>query len=101
MFHVGANVAKYAGQHLSKRLVNDEHYKKGEYAAALKSSFLGCDAEMKSRAYFDIVYAPTHNFSSNFRLDPEFVRETSGCTAVTTLITRDNRIFCVSHPLLP
>ncbi|KAI0086500.1 PP2C-domain-containing protein [Irpex rosettiformis] len=74
--HGGANVAKYAGQYLWKRLVSDKLYKKGEYAAALKSSFLGCDADMKSH--------------------PEFARDSSGCTAVTTLITRDNRLFCAN-----
>lgn len=46
----GANVAKYAGQYLWKRIISDERYKKEDYAAALKSAFLGCDADMKSRA---------------------------------------------------
>jgi hypothetical protein len=45
----GANVAKYAGQYLWKRIVDDKLYKKGDYAAALKAAFLGCDADMKSR----------------------------------------------------
>lgn len=44
----GSNVAKYAGEHLWKRIIEDEAYKRGEYAAALKSAFLGCDADMKA-----------------------------------------------------
>jgi len=72
--HGGSNVAKYVGQWLSKRLTDDELYKKGEYAAALKSAFIGCDADMRSR----------------------LERETSGCTAVTTLITHDGRVICAN-----
>lgn len=44
----GANVAKYVGQNLWKRVAENEAYKSGEYATALKTSFLGCDAEMKA-----------------------------------------------------
>lgn len=45
---LGSNVAKYAGENLWKRIAEDEAYKNGQYAVALKNSFLGCDADMKA-----------------------------------------------------
>ncbi len=56
---LGANVAKYAGQYLWKRIISDERYKKEDYAAALKSAFLGCDADMKSRASLSLHIYPS------------------------------------------
>ena len=44
-------MANYAGQHVHKRLVQDEAYKKKEYPLALKNAFIGIDADMKSSAH--------------------------------------------------
>ncbi|KAH9922773.1 PP2C-domain-containing protein [Epithele typhae] len=71
--HGGYAVAKYAGQFVHKRLIQDEAYHKKDYALALKNAFLGTDADMKS--------------------SPEFTREPSGCTAVAALVTNDGRIL--------
>ncbi|KAK7690087.1 hypothetical protein QCA50_006733 [Cerrena zonata] len=71
--HGGSNVAHYAGDHVHKRLIAEEAYKQKDYLAALKNAFLNTDADMKA--------------------DPAFIRDTSGCTAITALITNDNRIF--------
>ena len=51
MFHTGSAVAKYAGQFVHKRLVQDDAYKKKDYNLALKNAFLGTDADMRSSAY--------------------------------------------------
>ncbi|KAI0072866.1 PP2C-domain-containing protein [Panus rudis PR-1116 ss-1] len=71
--HGGGATAKYAGQHVHKRLVSEDPYKKGEYNEALKQAFLGIDQDMRE--------------------DPAFTRDTSGCTAVAALVTDDDRIF--------
>ena len=44
-------MARYAGQHVHKRLLQDEAYKKKEYALALKNAFIGTDADMRSSAH--------------------------------------------------
>ena len=44
-------MARYAGQNVHKRLVQDEAYHKKEYALALKNAFIGTDAEMRSSAF--------------------------------------------------
>ncbi|KAI0720483.1 PP2C-domain-containing protein [Cerioporus squamosus] len=71
--HGGSAVARYAGQNVHKRLLQDESYKKKEYAAALKNAFIGTDADMRS--------------------NPEFSRDASGATAVAALVTNDGKIF--------
>jgi len=72
--HGGAGVAHYAGQNAHFRVIQDEEFAKGNYAQALKNGFLGLDEDLKK----------------NLPL------ETSGCTAVTLLITSDNRLFCAN-----
>ncbi|KAF5360471.1 hypothetical protein D9756_004721 [Leucocoprinus leucothites] len=67
--HGGSNVAKYAGQHLHKRLVLEESYKDKDYETALKQVFLGVDQELQS--------------------DPAHTKDPSGCTAVAALVTED------------
>ncbi len=47
----GSAVARYAGQNVHKRLLQEEAYKKKDYAAALKNAFIGTDADMRSSAH--------------------------------------------------
>lgn len=67
--HGGSAVAKFAGENVHRRLVNEEAYKQGNYDEALKRAFLGADEEMLAN--------PAHS------------RDPSGCTAVAALITKD------------
>lgn len=69
--HGGAAVAKFAGSNVHRRLVNEEAYKEGDYAQALKRAFLGTDEDL---------------LASN-------TREPSGCTAVAALVTADNKVY--------
>jgi protein phosphatase 2C family protein 2/3 len=46
--HVGESAAKYCGQRLHGRLTNEESYKKGDYAQAIRSAYLGTDVDIKS-----------------------------------------------------
>lgn len=73
--HGGANVAKYCGEHLHKRVLSMEKYKQNDYVNALQSAFLACDNDML--------------------LDDEMKDEMSGCTAVCTLIKND-KIYCAN-----
>lgn len=43
-------VAKFAGQNVHKRLVDEETYKESRYEDALKRAFLGTDEEMLASA---------------------------------------------------
>lgn len=43
-------MAKFAGQHVHKRLVTEESYKSGDYAQALKKAFLGTDEDLLASA---------------------------------------------------
>ncbi|KAI0243979.1 Protein phosphatase 2C 2 [Massospora cicadina] len=57
-----------------ERIQKEGAFLKGEYAQAIKAGFLGLDYDLKT--------------------DPDFLDDISGCTAVCTLFTSDNRIFC-------
>ncbi|KAF8627479.1 hypothetical protein AX17_006291 [Amanita inopinata Kibby_2008] len=69
--HGGARVAKYAGENVHKRLVSEEAYREGRYEEALKRAFLGTDEDLLATR----------------------ARDTSGCTAVAALVTKDNKIY--------
>ena len=73
--HGGSRVAKYVGVHLHRRLVEDAHFAKSEYVDALRASYLGMDADM--------------------RLDPDYMTETAGCTAISALFLDTDRVFVV------
>ncbi|KXN88252.1 hypothetical protein AN958_07711 [Leucoagaricus sp. SymC.cos] len=67
--HGGSNVAKYAGQNVHKRLVQEESYKEKNYETALRKAFLGVDEDLQA--------------------DPTHTKDPSGCTAVAALVTED------------
>ncbi|KAI0252000.1 phosphatase 2C-like domain-containing protein [Lactifluus subvellereus] len=71
--HGGSSVARFAGQNVHRRLVQEDSYRQQNYEEAMRRAFLGMDEEMLT--------------------NPAYSRDPSGCTAVTALVTRDNRIF--------
>jgi protein phosphatase 2C family protein 2/3 len=71
--HGGGSVAKFAGQNVHKRLVNEESYHEKDYEAAMKRAFLGTDEDILA--------------------DPGHTRDPSGCTAVAALVTHNGKIF--------
>ena len=48
---LGSSVAKYAGEHVHKRLVEEAAYKERQYPEALKRAFLNTDDDMKKSTY--------------------------------------------------
>jgi protein phosphatase 2C family protein 2/3 len=86
----GATVARFAGQHVHKRLVAEESYKAGNYPEALKKAFLGTDEDLLASAYPLPLRFPLSNLT-----DPAHTRDPSGCTAVAALITHDDKIYVV------
>lgn len=44
-------MAKYAGEHVHKRLIEESAYKEGQYPEALKRAFLDADMDMKTSTY--------------------------------------------------
>ena len=112
-------MARYAGVNCHKRLIKDPQFAQGDYRAALKSTFLGIDEDiLKGTNYLPSLFPPIAQLNcsllnlslwifflpfSSFLLlssfflawiDPNHCHETSGCTAVSLLITKDNRLFC-------
>ncbi|KAF9572605.1 Protein phosphatase 2C 2 [Mortierella alpina] len=71
--HGGANVAKFSGEGLHKRIVGDKAFAKGDYVAAIKNGFLEMDRAL--------------------RFDPEYGGDSSGCTAITATITDKNVLY--------
>ncbi|KAI9477157.1 phosphatase 2C-domain-containing protein [Zychaea mexicana] len=71
--HGGSAVAKYSGEHLHNLVFDSKFYQQGDYREALRSSFLGIDEAL--------------------RKDPVYENETSGCTAVAALLTKDNVLY--------
>jgi protein phosphatase 2C family protein 2/3 len=47
----GKLIAKFAGQHVHKRLVTEEVYRAKDYEAALKRAFLGTDEDLMAGAH--------------------------------------------------
>ncbi|KAJ3303646.1 Protein phosphatase 2C 2 [Kappamyces sp. JEL0829] len=74
--HGGSHAAKYAGSNLYENVVNTEEYAQGNYREALKKGF--------------------HITDDKLRADPQHEREPSGCTAVVTLVSDDNTIYCAN-----
>lgn len=71
--HGGGSVAKFAGNHVHKRLISEQAYREKRYGEALKRAFLGTDE--------DLLANPAHT------------RDPSGCTAVAALVTDDDKIY--------
>ncbi|CAO3618259.1 unnamed protein product [Cunninghamella echinulata] len=71
--HGGSTVAEYTGEILHRKIRESPFFDKKQYREALKDAFLTIDKELKN--------------DQNFTYDP------SGCTAVTALVTPDNKIF--------
>ncbi|RKP12587.1 phosphatase 2C-like domain-containing protein [Piptocephalis cylindrospora] len=71
--HGGVRAAKYSGANLHKRIIQSSHFESGKYKEAIKSGFLGTDVDL--------------------RTDPDLQSDTSGCTAITALITKENQLL--------
>ncbi|KAI8379555.1 phosphatase 2C-like domain-containing protein [Radiomyces spectabilis] len=71
--HGGSNVAKYSGEHLQDRVLDSDDFRQGKIREALKAGYLGIDEDL--------------------RKDPQYEHETSGCTAVVALLTKDNILY--------
>ncbi|KAJ2079251.1 Protein phosphatase 2C 2 [Coemansia sp. RSA 988] len=72
--HGGQSAAKFAGAELHNFVIKDENYAKGKFEKAIKDGFLTADSVLRE--------------------NPDMVNDSSGCTAVTVLLTRDGRAFC-------
>ncbi|CAO3595589.1 unnamed protein product [Absidia cylindrospora] len=71
--HGGSTVAEYTGNILHHKVRESSFFDKKDYRSALKDAFLTIDKDLKE--------------DQNFAYDP------SGCTAVTALLTPDNKLF--------
>ncbi|KAJ3389377.1 Protein phosphatase 2C 2 [Entophlyctis sp. JEL0112] len=72
--HGGTAVAKYAGNHLHRKITQDPAFAKKDYNTAIKNGFLQTDVDLK--------------------ISPEYLADPAGCTAVTILITDDMTVYC-------
>ncbi|KAJ2145842.1 Protein phosphatase 2C 2 [Coemansia sp. RSA 678] len=72
--HGGQTAAKFAGAELHNFIIKDENYASGKFEEALKSGFMTADGVLRE--------------------NPEMVNDSSGCTAVSILLTKDGRVFC-------
>lgn len=71
--HCGQNIAKYCGDNLCRRVIEDPHFKEEKFVEAMIGGFLGTDEDILN--------------------DPQLRHDGSGCTAVTALITATH-IYC-------
>jgi protein phosphatase 2C family protein 2/3 len=69
----------------------------GKYEEALKTLYLKTDEDLRAGKY---TCGIPGEYPLIPRLDPNFFNEPSGCTAVSTVLTTDGRIICVSAALL-
>ncbi|KAI8967923.1 protein phosphatase 2C 2 [Mycotypha africana] len=71
--HGGAKVAKYSSQHLPSLVIESDEFKNGDFKESLRRGFLQIDTKL--------------------RADPEYEHETSGCTAIVAMLTKDNVLY--------
>ncbi|KAG0240984.1 Protein phosphatase 2C 2 [Actinomortierella wolfii] len=71
--HGGSNVARYSGEGLHWRIVRDAAFQRKDYRAAIKNGFLEMDRAL--------------------RHDQEYGGDSSGCTAITATITKDDMLY--------
>lgn len=79
-----------------KRLAQEQSYFDKDYKTALKRAFLGTDEDILKGECRCVP--PSSCGTEKQHLDPAFIRDPSGCTAVATLVTEDNKILCVRYP---
>ncbi|KAJ2779058.1 Protein phosphatase 2C 2, partial [Coemansia javaensis] len=72
--HGGQTAAKFAGSMLHEFIVGTDEYKSGRFEEAIKAGYMEADAKL--------------------RQSPEMANDSSGCTAVCVLLTKDGRVFC-------
>ncbi|KAI7904261.1 phosphatase 2C-like domain-containing protein [Cokeromyces recurvatus] len=72
--HGGDAVAKYCGTELYKKIMNNAAFDKGRYRDAIRSGYYGIDEDLK-------------------KVDNRFDNDTSGCTALVTLLTKNNVLY--------
>ncbi|CAO3670507.1 unnamed protein product [Rhizopus stolonifer] len=75
--HGGSAVANYTGKTLHHRVRHSEYFDKKEYAKAFTDAYLKLDKELSE--------------------DQSFINDPSGCTAVTALITPDQKSIFVAN----
>lgn len=74
--HGGSYAAKYAGLNMHPSILKSPDFAAKNYEIALKKGFLQTD--------------------ENLRNDPQHQKEPCGCTAVLTMITENNTIYCAN-----
>ncbi|KAJ2764310.1 Protein phosphatase 2C 2 [Coemansia nantahalensis] len=72
--HGGQATAKFSGARLHEFIVATDEYRAGKFDEAIKAGFLAADRELRE--------------------SPEMAADSSGCTAVGVLVTKDGRLFC-------
>ncbi|KAJ2158556.1 Protein phosphatase 2C 2 [Coemansia sp. RSA 552] len=72
--HGGQTAAKFAGAELHSYIIKEGSYAKGDFAQAIKRGYMAADADLRET--------------------PEMTNDSSGCTAVCVLLTKDGRVFC-------
>ncbi|KAF7723192.1 Protein phosphatase 2C 2 [Apophysomyces ossiformis] len=71
--HGGSAVAKYSSDNLYKKVFESTSFQRGRYREALRQSYLEIDEDL--------------------RKDPRYADDTSGCTAVAALISKNDVLF--------
>ncbi|KAI8636572.1 phosphatase 2C-like domain-containing protein [Parasitella parasitica] len=84
--HGGSTVAQYTGQTLHHRVIESSYFKEKEYTKALVDAYMKLDAELLKVS-----------FVSDDCLDQNFAYDPSGCTAVTALVTPDQKSIFVAN----
>ena len=95
---LGANVAKYSSEKLHENVIDSENFKKGEYKDALRKGFMKIDSDLRQGD--DLKTKNKHRRACILickKLDPNYEHETSGCTAIVALLTKDNTLYVVCH----
>ncbi len=74
------------------RLASDNAYAARDYTTAFRNAFLGTDDDL--RAGTGLCSSILDIFLIDSVLDPSYLHDPSGCTAVAALVTA-NKIICV------
>lgn len=77
----------------SIKLASSDYFKERKYKEALKATYMGIDQDMlTSKFFFKKIILNIQREKLKF-IEPGFENESSGCTAVSALITEDWRVL--------
>lgn len=97
----GGNVAKYSSEKLHENIIDSDDFKQGEFEDSLRKGFLQIDSDLREGDNTKKIRKIKCACINIRIIDPFYKNETSGCTAIVALLTKDNVLYVVKLKYTP